>query len=76
MALPGTGKCHHCELPGHWLTDCPLLKPPDGRKEHDARIAEFTRRFVELEIGPVAKKRMIEKENSMEAKRKREMARR
>jgi hypothetical protein len=65
MTLPGTGKCHHCQLPGHWQADCPLLIPAENRKQHDERIAGFTRRFTEQEIGPVAKRKMIEKEMQM-----------
>lgn len=72
MVVPGTGECHHCKKPGHWQADCPLLVPAENRKQHDERIDEFKRRFVELEIGPVAKTRMIETEMKMW---KKEMAR-
>jgi hypothetical protein len=72
VTFPG---CFHCLLTDHWQDACPLLRMPDGKKQHEARIAEFTRRFVELEIGPVAKTRMITKENELWKKRQKELAR-
>lgn len=58
-------ECFHCQTIGHWRDDCPLLIPAATRKQHDERIAEFVRRLGEGEIGPVAKRRMIETENRM-----------
>lgn len=73
--MPGYAQCFHCLIVGHWHSDCPALILPEDRADHERRIAEFTRRFTEQEIGPVAKRKMIEKENSLWVKKQREMAR-
>lgn len=71
----GYAECFHCLQAGHWQDDCPLLIPAASRKQHEQRIAEFTRRLGDGEIGPVAKRKMIEKENAMWKAKQKEMAR-
>jgi hypothetical protein len=75
MVVPGTGECHHCKKLGHWRDNCPLLQLPDGKADHEERIADFTRRFTEQEIGPIAKRKMIDTEKQLWKKKQREMAR-
>lgn len=65
MALPGTGKCHHCEEYGHWYSSCPLLTPPASKAEHDARFSRVMERFHEWTITADGKQRVIKKENEM-----------
>lgn len=67
--------CFHCLGTDHWQDGCPLLVPPDDKKHHEARIAEFKRKFLDLEIGPIAKQRLIAKENDLWKKKQKEMAR-
>ena len=74
MALLAPG-CFHCTGTDHWQDSCPLLALPDDKKHHEARIAEFKRQFLDLEIGPVAKQRMIAKENELWKRRQKELAR-
>jgi hypothetical protein len=73
MTSPILG-CFHCEGTDHWAENCPLLIPPSDKKQHDERVAEYKRRFLDLEIGPKLKARLIEKENALWTKKQREMA--
>lgn len=73
--MPGYAQCFHCLIVGHWQSDCPLLIKPADKTSHEERLAEFTRRFTEQEIGPIAKRKMIKKENSLWKEKQREMAR-
>lgn len=57
--------CFHCEEYDHRIARCPLLTPPDSRREHEARIAEYKRQFDYEEIGPQLKTRLIETENRL-----------
>ena len=75
MAVPNSGTCYHCLKTGHWQKDCPLLKPPEDKDHHEARIAVIRWRLGDGEIGPVAKTRMIEKENSLWKAKQKELAR-
>jgi hypothetical protein len=74
MTSPILG-CYHCEGTDHWRDNCPLLTPPDDQKHHEQRIAEYKRKFLDLEIGPVLKARLIETENGLWKKKQKEMAR-
>jgi hypothetical protein len=67
--------CFHCEGTDHWQDNCPLLVPPDDKKHHEQRIAEYKRQFDYEEIGPKLKTRLIETENKLWAKRQKELAR-
>lgn len=73
--MSGYARCFHCLKLGHWHDDCPLLEAPQTKAEHEARLAEFKLRLGDQEIGPIAKRKMIETENSLWRKRQREMAR-
>lgn len=66
--------CFHCKKLGHWKDDCPLLKKPEDKDQHEQRLTEITQRFLDLQIGPVAKRRMIETENRLWLQRQKEMA--
>lgn len=68
-------ECFHCLKLAHWRDNCPLLEPPENRKQHQERIAEIVLRFTERQIGPAAKTRMIEKENELWKKKQKELAR-
>lgn len=59
----GIAECFHCLQSGHWQSDCKLLIPAANRKEHEARIAEYTRRFLYDSLPPHEKQRMIRTEN-------------
>jgi hypothetical protein len=51
-----------------------VLTPPADRREHEARIAEYKRRFDYEEIGPQLKTRLIETENKLWKDKQKEMA--
>ena len=74
MTSPVLG-CFHCTSPNHRIAACPLLTPPAGRREHEARIAEYKRQFDYEEIGPQLKTRLIEVENKLWKDKQKEMAR-
>lgn len=61
------GSCFRCGGYGHWAdsTECPWLAKAGTRKEHEARITEFVRRFHEQEISPYQKRQFIEQENAI-----------
>ena len=60
-------RCRRCTGYGHWADspECPWLAKAGTRKEHEARITEFVRRFHEQEISPYQKRKLIEQENAI-----------
>ena len=65
MDVVSYATCFHCLLVGHWAKECQLLTPAENRAEHLARLDEFKRRFLEFEISPPDKQRMIKHENAL-----------
>lgn len=75
MTVPVLSGCFHCEEYGHWESNCPLLIPPKDKNEHEARFKRVMERFHNYQITPHGKRRVIEKENAMWNKVKKELAR-
>jgi hypothetical protein len=73
MTVPFFGGCFHCEEKDHWAEHCPLLVPPAGKAEHEQRFKRVMERFWNHEITPHGKRRVIETENRMWEKKKKEM---
>lgn len=58
-------RCFRCDQPGHLAADCPEQMPAATRAEHEARIAEYIRRFIDGEWDARAKRNAISAENRM-----------
>ena len=57
--------CFRCGQLGHIAADCDQLKPAATYSEHLARIDTIRMRFLEFEITPEQKRRLIEAENQL-----------
>lgn len=62
--------CFRCEQRGHIAAECDQLKPAATYSEHLARIDTIRMRFLEFEITPEQKYRLIEAENDLWHRRK------
>jgi hypothetical protein len=65
MISPVLSGCFHCRRHGHWQGNCPLLQPPGDKDHHEARIATIRMWFLEFEISPLDKARLIKHENEL-----------
>ena len=41
MAIPGVGRCFHCNDPTHWAEACWTQKPPTSRDHHESRLVLY-----------------------------------
>jgi hypothetical protein len=55
--------CYHCGEPGHWVVDCPTMRPAASSEEHQARIDSYVASWVRGEITVDRKRKMISDEN-------------
>lgn len=75
MSVPNSGHCWHCWETGHWVSACELLKPPQSRAQHTARLDRIVERLGNGEIGQTTKRRLIKKENELWEEREKEIYR-
>jgi len=57
--------CYHCGEPGHFVADCPTMRPAGSHEEHMARIAAYVDEWVRGDITTERKRKMISDENLM-----------
>jgi hypothetical protein len=65
--------CYSCNGTDHWADSCPERNPPEGKAEHEERIAKYVRWFRDEEPPRITlrqKRQLIENENAMWAKAK------
>ena len=74
MDVLNYARCFHCLKDGHWRESCPLLIPAETQAQHLNRIDAIRDRFLYEHLPPHDKQRMIETENGLWRKRKKEMA--
>lgn len=59
------GDCFKCGQPGHWAQHCPLNYPAASKNEHYRRLDDIKMRFLEFEITPQERTRLIIAENEL-----------
>lgn len=57
--------CYRCGEYGHFVPDCPELKPATTRHEHESRIAAYVERWINGQWAQHQKREAITTENKM-----------